>query len=122
MAGKDLDLMGEGADAAVAGLKEQAFASHGCRKVYGTAVFGGLYGAGSAFRLIPRASDKWEEKVLHNFGKGKDGANPYSGVIFDQTHNVYGTTASGGNYRVGMCRKSGGCGIVFEITPRARPQ
>lgn len=90
--------------------------------LYGTAVFGGLHGAGNAFRLIPRADDKWEEQVLHNFGNGKDGVNPYSGMIFDQAHNLYGTTAYGGNYRAGMCKKSRGCGTIFEITRQARPK
>lgn len=90
--------------------------------LYGTAVFGGLHGDGNAFQLIPRAGDKWEERVLHNFGNRKDGAFPYSGMILDQAHNLYGTTASGGNYRVGMCRKSGGCGTIFEVTPQARPK
>jgi uncharacterized repeat protein (TIGR03803 family) len=85
--------------------------------LYGTAVFGGLYGAGNAFRLIRGSDNKWEEQVLHNFGKGKDGANPYSGMIFDQAHNLYGTTAYGGSYRAGTCSKSHGCGTIFEITP-----
>jgi uncharacterized repeat protein (TIGR03803 family) len=89
--------------------------------LYGTALDGGLYGAGNAFRLIPRADNKWEEHVLHNFGNQKDGVNPYSGMIFDQARNLYGTTATGGKYRAGMCRKSGGCGTIFEITPQARP-
>jgi uncharacterized repeat protein (TIGR03803 family) len=89
--------------------------------LYGTAVFGGAYGAGNAFRLLPRAGDKWEEKLLHSFGNRKDGALPYSGMIFDQAHDLYGTTAGGGSYRAGMCRKSGGCGTIFEIKPRARP-
>jgi uncharacterized repeat protein (TIGR03803 family) len=86
--------------------------------LYGTAVFGGLYGGGDAFRLIRGAGSKWKEEVLHNFGNGKDGSLPYSGVIFDQGHNLYGTTDIGGRYRAGMCQKSKGCGTIFEITPR----
>ncbi|MGA8795825.1 MAG: choice-of-anchor tandem repeat GloVer-containing protein [Candidatus Cybelea sp.] len=90
--------------------------------MYGTAVFGGLYGAGNAFRLIRGSDNKWEEQVLHNFGKGKDGADPYSGMIFDQAHNLYGTTAYGGSYRAAACNKSHGCGTIFKITPQARPK
>src|SRR5579883_464197 len=83
--------------------------------LYGTAVLGGLYGAGNAFRLIPGAKGKWQEDVLHNFGRHKDGVNPYSGMIFDKAQNLYGTTASGGKYDVGACLKSHGCGTIFEI-------
>jgi uncharacterized repeat protein (TIGR03803 family) len=49
-----------------------------------------------------------------------DGANPYSGMILDEARNLYGTTASGGNYRAGACNKSQGCGTIFKITPPAR--
>ncbi len=89
----------------------------GSGALYGTAVEGGLYGAGMAFRLTPGASNKWDEQVLHNFGNEKDGSLPYSGLIFDRAYNFYGTTASGGYYRDGTCRKSHGCGTIFEITP-----
>jgi len=85
--------------------------------MYGTATLGGVYGAGNAFRLLSSAGGTWKEQVLHNFGNGKDGVNPYSGMIFDRAHNLYGTTAYGGTNRAGMCQKSGGCGTVFEITP-----
>ena len=37
------------------------------------------------------------EKVLHNFGSGKDGAAPIY-VIFDAAGNLYGTTYEGGDY------------------------
>jgi uncharacterized repeat protein (TIGR03803 family) len=88
--------------------------------MYGTAVLGGVYGAGNAFRLIRGSHNKWEETVLHNFGHGNDGMNPYSGMIFDRAHNLYGTTAYGGNYGTGACSKSKGCGTIFKITPPAR--
>lgn len=85
--------------------------------LYGTTVFGGRYGAGIAFRLAPRAGGKWKETVLHDFGHSKDGAYPYSGMIFDPADNLYGTTKTGGPYQSGMCQESRGCGTVFEITP-----
>jgi hypothetical protein len=88
--------------------------------MYGTAVLVGVYGAGNAFRLIRGSHNKWEETVLHNFGHGNDGMNPYSGMIFDRAHNLYGTTAYGGNYGTGACSKSKGCGTIFKITPPAR--
>jgi len=60
-----------------------------------------------------------QEGVLHSFNKnGKDGYFPEAGVISDAAGNLYGTTYYGGT---GKC-VSGiftGCGIVFELTPKA---
>jgi hypothetical protein len=53
------------------------------------------------------------EKVLHSFSD-KSGALPDSSVIFDVVGNLYSTTAYGGS---GSC--NGGCGTVFELTPKA---
>jgi hypothetical protein len=59
------------------------------------------------------------EAVLYIF-KGvnyNDGNTPQGGVIFDQTGNLYGTTAYGGS---GPCELFGGrvgCGTVFELIP-----
>jgi uncharacterized repeat protein (TIGR03803 family) len=88
--------------------------------LYGTSVLGGTYNAGNAFRLIRGAHGEWKEIVLHDFGHEKDGARPYSGLIFDRTGNLYGTTAYGGNERAGMCENSQGCGTIFKLTPRSK--
>jgi DNA-binding beta-propeller fold protein YncE len=66
------------------------------------------YGCGTAFEFMPEANGKWQEKVLHRFTGGKDGAYPDARLIFDAVGNLYGATASGGTY---------GYGTVFEITP-----
>jgi uncharacterized repeat protein (TIGR03803 family) len=54
--------------------------------------------------------------VLHSFCSKegcKDGATPLlGGVVFDQAGNLYGTTQFGGN-----CIITGGCGVVFRLTP-----
>jgi len=50
-------------------------------------------------------------KVLHSF-RGKDGADPWGGLIFDAAGNLYGTTSSGGT----ACG-SYGCGTAFELIP-----
>lgn len=45
------------------------------------------------------------EKVLYAFcsqGNCADGAYPYAGVISDKVHNLYGTTAQGGNNFAGL--------------------
>lgn len=85
--------------------------------LYGTTVEGGRYGDGVAFRLTPGSGGKWEEQVLHDFGNDGDGVHPYAGLIFDKAGNLYGTTDTGGNYNTSLCRKSNGCGTIFEISP-----
>ncbi len=82
--------------------------------LYGTTYEGGAYGdpinnlAGVVFELSPKVGGGWTEKILHNFNpNGKDGYNPYSGLVFDGSGNLYGTTYEGGTY---------GGGIAFELT------
>lgn len=47
------------------------------------------------------------EKILHSFGKGSDGQNPYDRLFMDASGNMYGTTYFGGR---------NGKGTVFKIT------
>lgn len=54
-----------------------------------------------AFASAQPATDR------HDFGAGSDGHTPYTGVTFDTSGNMYGTTLSGGAY---------GKGTVWEIT------
>jgi len=75
-------------------------------------------GCGTVFELTPKAGGGWTEKVLHSFSeKDPVGFNPSSGVIFDSSGNLYGTTSGGGRFGCGY----GGtlCGTVFELTPKA---
>lgn len=80
--------------------------------LYGSTFGDGAYGLGSVFKLTPGASG-WSHTSLHDFTGGDDGANPYSNVVFDASGNLYGTASAGGSS--GVC--SGGCGVVWEITP-----
>jgi uncharacterized repeat protein (TIGR03803 family) len=75
--------------------------------LYGTASTGGAVGFGVLFQITLNVTH-WQEKILHAFQAGQDGANPYAGVVLDGAGNLYGTTMFGG--RVGQ-------GIVFELTP-----
>jgi uncharacterized repeat protein (TIGR03803 family) len=83
--------------------------------LFGTTSFGGDtqcnggYTCGVVFEV--HASGK--ETVLHTFTGGRaDGEVPYGGLARDGSGHLFGTTVSGG---VGPC--SGGCGIVFELSP-----
>ena len=75
--------------------------------LYGTTVYGGAYNAGTIFELTPSGSG-WVEHVIYSFTGGSDGGNPYAGLIFDASGNLYGAAGSGG---------AGGGGTVFELTP-----
>ena len=91
--------------------------------LYGTLGYGGNIqacngGCGAVFNLKPTPTPPttplapWVETPLHVFN-GSDGANPYGAdLIFDQAGNIYGTTYNGGT---GSC--SGGCGVVYKLTP-----
>ena len=84
--------------------------------LYGTTTRGGSsgtscggQGCGIVFQLTPGAKGKWTEKVLHSFqDNGKDGYDPWGGVVSDKAGNLYGATNSGG---------TSGCGAVFKVTP-----
>jgi uncharacterized repeat protein (TIGR03803 family) len=58
--------------------------------------------------LAPCASAAAKYKVLYRFTGGSDGGQPETGVIFDTSDNLYGTTYVGGDY---------GSGTVFKLAP-----
>jgi uncharacterized repeat protein (TIGR03803 family) len=84
----------------------------GAGNLYGTSFLGGSMGCysgdgcGVVFKLTP-SSGSWIETVLYTFTGGNDGGNP-TGLIFDQSGNLYGATYSYG---------TGGGGTVFELSP-----
>jgi uncharacterized repeat protein (TIGR03803 family) len=61
--------------------------------------------SGEIFRLTPRERGHWPYSGIHAFGGG---AQPSSGLIFDNQGNLFGTAATGGAH---------GYGFVFEVTP-----
>jgi uncharacterized repeat protein (TIGR03803 family) len=76
--------------------------------VYGTTTRGGLNDFGTAFKLTPSGSF-YVESVLHSFGFGNEGVNPYCHLIRDSSGALYGTTAS--------LSSGSGWGAVFKLTP-----
>lgn len=99
--------------------------------LYGTTNYGGSSvsrscdgGCGTVFELSPNPDGTWAESVLYSFcteNNGTtclDGAFPLTGLAFDSTGNLYGTTFAGG----ADCYLGGlGCGVVFELSPPAHP-
>ena len=70
--------------------------------LFGTTSGGGLFNAGTVFKL----SRDGQEQVLYSFTGGADGGYPGSGVVLDAAGNVYGTTSFGG---------ASGQGVVYQI-------
>lgn len=77
---------------------------------YGTTYAGGAFNYGTAFKVDASGN----ETVLHSFGEGNDGRNPYASVAMGPAGRVFGTAPEGG-IKNPQCQK--GCGIVFEIEP-----
>jgi uncharacterized repeat protein (TIGR03803 family) len=78
---------------------------------YGTTSSGGSGGkyctgeCGTVFKLAHDAEGHWIRSLLYIFKGGSDGASPRSGLIFDQTGNLYGTTWTGGDSNLGTVYK-----------------
>src|SRR5208282_1778595 len=71
--------------------------------LYGTAYGGGAHGDGAVYKLTLVTTGKkkgtWTEKLLYSFKGGtKDGSNPWAGIMFDASGNIYGTTRLSGKY------------------------
>lgn len=64
--------------------------------LYGTTISGGVYQQGTVFKIDTNEL----ETVLYSFGGGvNDGVQPWAGVTWDKSGNLYGTTLYGGmNY------------------------
>jgi uncharacterized repeat protein (TIGR03803 family) len=77
--------------------------------LYGTTAFGGALADGTVFELTLQADGSWAQTVLFGFN-GTDGLQPFAGLIFDASGNLYGTTSGGGAYNYGT---------VFELSPKA---
>jgi uncharacterized repeat protein (TIGR03803 family) len=97
------DFIGKNGSEVFAGL---TFDQEG--NLYGTTETGGL-GSGTVYELSPALGGGWTETVLYEFqGHTKDGATPYSGVVFDAAGNLYGTTLLGGAHNKGT---------LYKLTP-----
>jgi uncharacterized repeat protein (TIGR03803 family) len=87
--------------------------------LYGTTYFGGRYGGGKIFEMLPTGYGNWTVKTLHDFGgfsyngfTAIDGYNPLASMILGPDGNLYGTTEFGG-YHPGDPSNNGG--VAFEL-------
>lgn len=68
-------------------------------------------GCGTVWELSPQPGGGWAESILYSFqGASSDGQWPGTGVIFDGSGDLLGSTSAGG------CRNIF-CGIVFGLVP-----
>jgi len=73
----------------------------GSGNLYGTTSVGGTYGMGTVFKIDSSGT----ESVIYSFAGYPDGANPYAGLVMDNSGNLYGTTENGGTSRLGTIFK-----------------
>jgi uncharacterized repeat protein (TIGR03803 family) len=82
--------------------------------LYGTTYYGGKYGAGVVFKLVPNQDkSSYTEHIIHTFcrmANCPDGALPMGDLIMDGGGNVYGTASGGGRF---------GVGAIFKMKPGA---
>lgn len=100
-------------------LQGGAAFSNACPTASGpTGVNFGAAGCGTVFEFSPNGSGGWTETVLYRFQGSNDGALPNSGLILDQSGNLYGETESGGSTNACPNKTGGtaGCGVVFEVS------
>jgi uncharacterized repeat protein (TIGR03803 family) len=71
--------------------------------LFGTTDKGGAKGFGTVFQLLTNG----QLTTLYSFTNKNDGANPASGVILDDSGNLYGTTEAGGT--------NNGRGTVYRL-------
>jgi uncharacterized repeat protein (TIGR03803 family) len=79
------------------------------KTLYGTTYGGGVHHSGTVYSLTTGGV----EKVLHAFGSGNDGANPFNAGLLLVGGLMYGTTCYGGTH---------GDGTVFRITTAGKEQ
>jgi uncharacterized repeat protein (TIGR03803 family) len=73
--------------------------------LYGTTY--GRGGFGSVFQLTPAPTPPWTETVLSGLNFNGNAGRAHSGLVFDATGNLYGTSSAGGAHNFGS---------VFEVT------
>jgi hypothetical protein len=81
-------------------------------ELYGTTPFGGAYGLGLVYELLPPSSPggQWTEVVLHSFNSNVGDGAPTLGLLLGPSGTLYGVTGAD---------SAGDDGTVFELMPPA---
>jgi uncharacterized protein YceK len=71
-------------------------------------------GCGTIYKLTPPATvgGPWTETVLYAFTGGSDGARPHARLLPTSNGHFFGVAQNGGSTNY-----SGGCGVVFALSP-----
>ncbi len=83
--------------------------------LYSSTRYGGQYGLGAVYQLLPLAGGGYKERVIYSFKGGTDGVVGAGGLVMDSAGNLYGATLYGGVNS--QCTYLYGCGILFELSP-----
>jgi uncharacterized repeat protein (TIGR03803 family) len=78
---------------------------------YGMTSSGGAYNSGAVFKINPNGA----LTRLYSFTGGKDGANPYAGLVQGSDSNFYGTTEYGGTNNAGTAFKISATGALTTL-------
>jgi uncharacterized repeat protein (TIGR03803 family) len=78
--------------------------------LYGTTRMGGIYNAGTIFRI----DSSGESILLHSFA-GPDGELPKGSLVRDSAGNLYGATSGGGVYNYGTVFKLDAAGTLTTL-------
>jgi uncharacterized repeat protein (TIGR03803 family) len=85
--------------------------------IYGVTDFGGQFQSGVVWELSPNLGGGWTETVLYSFCSLEncaDGSFPESGLVWDKSGNLYGTTLDGGTGRHDRGDNTGG--TLYELS------
>lgn len=80
--------------------------------VYGLTAFGGIYDEGALFQMDETGGTP---TLLHSFGDGADGSEPYGSLVMGLDGLFYGTTRKGGAHDDGTIFRIAQDGSLYEV-------
>jgi len=94
-------------DESYGGLKMDRFGN-----LWGNTYYGGAYGDGVVFQLVPDGKGGWSYQIVHSFSGGADGSHPaMDHLVFGADGSAFGTTVEGGAQGCGMVT----CGTAYTL-------
>ena len=84
---------------------------------YVTFAAGGANGVGGIVQVSYVDGQPTAQQLIFSFPGGAGGEGVAARAVFGPDGNLYGTTEQGGTQDPALCQPSGGCGIVYRLTP-----